>query len=199
MRSLISLACLSLIGLLAGCASQTDVWPIAKSQSVAWNVDPVIPGAVRGPTGHVLLGHLTGVGTATFTLQADANDANRLIWVMTDDHGGELVDDAGHVAAHTDGTHWVSEGGQRLTAEPIATVSRPGRVPWVLYRASGAEGSGMFGEAQFVQQIHTIGGPRRAAGQEAGAQVKVQYTADYYFYGPIAPQTRINRGADYSM
>jgi hypothetical protein len=199
MRSVISLACLSLIGLSGGCTSATDGWPLGKNQSVAWNVDPVIPRAVRAPTGHVLLGHLTGRGTATFTLQADPRDANRLIWVMTDDHGGELLDDTGNVVAHRDGTHWAAENGQRLTTEPVASVSRPGHVPWVLYRTSGAESGGLFGGTQFVEQIHTIGGPRRSTSQEAGAQMQAEYTADYYFYGPIAAQTRLERGANYSL
>jgi hypothetical protein len=201
MRSIISLACLSLIALSTGCTSATDGWPLAKYQSVAWNVDRGIPRAVRAPTGHVLLGHLTGRGTATFTLQADPRDPNRLIWVMTDDHGGELFDDEGHVVAHRDATHWSGENGLRLTTEPLASVARPGHVPWMLSKTTGGSESGgsVLGSAQFVQQTHTIGGPRRLAGQEAGAQAQADYTADYYFYGAMAPQTRIERGADYSL
>jgi hypothetical protein len=207
MRTLVSLSsCLSLVILAAGCSSATDAWPLAGEQSVAWNVDPVIPRAVRPPTGHILLGHLTGRGTATFTLQVDPRDPNRLVWVMTDDHGGELLDDGGKVVAHRDSSHWSFEDGQHLNSEVISSVARPNHVPWTLSKANGREGGGMFASAQYVQQIHTIGAPKSGgrdltaatqATAAAGATADASYTADYYFYGAQAAQTRINRGASY--
>jgi hypothetical protein len=197
MRAIISLAgCLSLICMAGGCSSATDAWPLAREQSVAWNVDPGIPRAVRAPTSHVLLGHLTGRGTATFTLQADPRDSRHLVWVMTDDHGGELQDDSGKVVAHHDTSHWAFEDGQHLNSEIIATVQRPNHVPWTLSKASGREGGGTFASSQYVQQIHTIGAPRSAS-HDVGATAEASYTADYYFYGAQAAQTRVNRGASY--
>ena len=188
--------CLPFIALLAGC-STTDVWPVATYQSVAWNVDPVIPDAVRAPTGHVLLGHLIGRGTATFALQPDPSNDNRLVWVMTEDQGGDLIDEAGKVIAHRDGTHWVGNDGTRVTTEQLAGVKLAGRVPWTLSRATGGQGGGLLGSAEFVQQIHTVGGPPKSAPIEAGAKVQAQYSADYYFYGAVAAQTRVNRGVSY--
>lgn len=208
-RSSIGLALLAPL-FVAGCAT-TDAWPVATSQSVAWNADPAIPAAVRPPEGHVLLGHLVGRGTATFTLQHDPNDAARQTWVLTDDRGGELTDDDGRVVAHHDGHHFVADDGARLTAEPLArAVTSPNRLPWTLSRATAHEGTGLFARTLFVQQLHTLGSPppvppatataaTAATASTTGSQTQVEYSADYYFYGHLAPQTRRNRGAHYAL
>ena len=199
MKASARLALLTLgAAITAGC-STTDVWPVARSQSVAWNVDPSIPDSVSAPKGHVLLGHVTSRGVATFTLQADSRDPDRVTWVVSNDEGGDLFDEEGHVIGHRSGDTWAGNNGSQLSAQPVAHVHQRGRVPLALYQATGHEGRGLLAEAQFVQRVHTVGGPPAAVLRNAdvGTSIRAEYAADYYFYGAIPAQNRVERGASY--
>lgn len=192
MRSfyLLSLACLGLA--TAGCAT-TDNCVISRPQSTAWNVDAQIPGIIRAPVGHVLLGHVVGHGVETFTLQADPYNPDRAVWVPTHDEGGDLLDEDGNVVGHHESNSWAMRDGGQVSADPIASIPRPNGSSWILLQAASHEGGGLMGSARFVQQLHTIGGPPAALAHVAtiGTQFRAEYSADYYFYGSVAPQTRV--------
>lgn len=189
---------LALFGLAAVGCSTTDNPLITRPQSVAWNVNPKIPSAVRPPEGHVLLGHVVGRGVATFTLEADPNDINRNVWVLTGDEGGDLLDEDGHVVGHREANSWAMRDGGQVSAEPIARIPERNRAPITLYQSVSHEGGGLMGSAEFIQQLHNVGGPPVAADRGiAGNQFRAEYSADYYFYGAVAPQTRANRGGAY--
>jgi hypothetical protein len=191
MRSLylFSLACLGIAAV--GC-STTDSCLITRPQSTAWNTDAQLPGIVQAPAGHVLLGHVIGRGVETFTLQPDPYDPNRTVWVPTRDEGGDLLDEEGNVVGHHESNSWAMRDGGQVSAEPIASIPRSNGSSWVLLQAASHEGGGLMGSAQFVQQLHTIGGPPAALAHVAtlGTQFRAAYSADYYFYGAVAPQTR---------
>ena len=185
---ILSLACLGIAA--AGC-STTDNCLIGQPQSNAWNVDAGVPAVVRAPSGHVLLGHVVGRGVETFTLQADPNEPGRVIWVPTGDEGGDLLDDEGNVIGHHERNSWAMRDGGQVSADPIAAVPQRNGSSWALLQAASHEGGGLMGSAEFVEQLHTVGGPPAAlSGGTAGAQFRAEYSADYYFYGSVAPQTR---------
>jgi hypothetical protein len=187
MSHLLSFAWLGLA--MSGC-STTDNPLISKPQSNAWNVDARVPAIVRAPSGHVLLGHVVGRGVETFTLQADPNDPDRVAWVPTKDEGGDLMDEEGNVVGHHEGNSWAMHDGGQVSAEPIAAVPRRNHMPWVLLQASSHEGGGLMGSARFVEQVHTVGGPPASLAHAAiGTEFRAEYSADYYFYGSVAPQT----------
>ncbi|HEY2584217.1 MAG TPA: DUF3455 domain-containing protein [Tepidisphaeraceae bacterium] len=187
------LAYLSSCALLAlaaiGC-STTDNALITRPQSNAWNTDPKLPAIVRAPDGHVLLGHVVGRGVETFTLQADPNHADRLVWVAGHDEGGDLLDDDGNVVGHHEGNSWAMRDGGQVSADPIAQVPQRNRKPLTLLQAASHEGGGLMGSAEYVQQLNTLGGPPLAARGTVGTQFRAEYSADYYFYGAVASQTR---------
>lgn len=186
--ALLSLTCLGLATI--GC-STTDNPLISRPQSVAWNTDARIPSIIRPPAGHVLLGHAIGRGVETFTLQADPNDPNRSVWVPTRDEGGDLLDDDGNVIGHHESNSWAMRDGGQVAADPIASIPQTNGSSWTLLQAASHEGGGLMGSAEFVQQLHTVGGPPPALARgPLGTQFRAEYSADYYFYGALAPQTR---------
>lgn len=191
----LSLTCLGLAA--AGC-STTDSPVISRPQSVAWNVDSRLPSAVRDPAGHVLLGHVVGRGVETFTLRADPDYPDHAYWAPTRDEGGDLLDEDGNVVGHHEGNSWAMRDGGQVSAEPIATVPQRNGTSWVLYQAASHEGGGLMGSARFVQQVHTVGGPPASAmrtNPAIGSEFRAEYSADYYFYGSVAPQThRVSMG-----
>ena len=63
---------------------------------------------------------------------------------------------------------------------PAATA-----IPWLLLRATSASGTGVWGSVSYVQRLNTTGGKAPATGCDAttvNGEVRVDYTADYYFY-----------------
>ena len=184
---LILLGAFSALGMAGLGCSTTDVWPLARPQSVAYNVNPAIPSAVRPPAGHVLLGHAVGKGVETFTLQADPANPDRRIWVATSDEGGDLLDDTGRVIGHHSGNDWSLDDGT-ISGDVVGMVPHGNHAPWLLVRTS-SHGDRGLAKAHYVQQIHTRGGPASATRADVGTQVRAPYTADYYFYGPLATRT----------
>ena len=169
----------------AGCTSSNNPL-IGRVPQVAYNVDPSIPKAIRAPQGHLLLGHATGRGVATFTVQSDPRDPDHLVWVPTSDEGGDLLDYWGNVVGHHQGTTLSARNGASLTAQTVAQVPMHGQLPWSLMEATGHEGHGMLSSAEYVEQLHTVGGPPApAANAGLGSVARAEYSADYYFYGPL--------------
>lgn len=186
-------ACLvpcALFALAAVGCSTTDNCLLTRPQSNAWNADAKLPAVVRAPAGHVLLGHVVGRGVETFTLQADPNHPDRLVWVAGHDEGGDLLDEDGNVVGHHEGNSWAMRDGGQVSADPIAQVPQRNAKPLALYQAASHEGGGLMGSAEYVEQLHTVGGPPHAARGTVGTEFRAEYSADYYFYGAVASQTR---------
>jgi hypothetical protein len=62
----------------------------------------------------------------------------------------------------------------------------PGAVPWLLLRAKSREGTGALASTKYIRRVDTIGGIAPSAGCDpahAGAEVRVDYLANYDFYG----------------
>jgi hypothetical protein len=58
-------------------------------------------------------------------------------------------------------------------------------LPWALMRASPGGETGMFAGVTSVQRVNTSGGVAPATGcgaGTAGAEARIPFTADYYFY-----------------
>jgi hypothetical protein len=88
------------------------------------------------------------------------------------------------VALHYAGPTWKSNSdsevaGARLAGETVDATA----IPWLLLRAVSTSGPGSFERTTFIQRVNTVGGLAPAAPPtQAGAEARVGYTADYYFY-----------------
>jgi hypothetical protein len=90
----------------------------------------------------------------------------------------------GQVGTHYAGPTWESNSGSRVVAArqtsctPDATA-----IPWLLLQTVSTDGPGIFSSVTYVQRVNTSGGiAPTAPGPFVGAEVKVPYTAEYYFY-----------------
>jgi len=71
------------------------------------------------------------------------------------------------------------------------TAPDPDGVDWLLLPAKSTAGNGMFSRVTYIQRLYTDGGKPPAEGcDQAGNQteVLVEYSAQYFFYGPAAEQ-----------
>ena len=168
-----------LAGLAAGCAAST-----------ALKADD-IPADLRVPAGAVLAQQAHAAGVQIYRCTADKSDAARFAWTLKQPEA-DLFDRAGtKIGKHYAGPTWEANDGSRVTGEVVARTDSPApnSVPWLLLRAKSASGNGIFTSVTFIQRLGTAGGIALASGCDqvsAGEEVRVPYTAEYWFYDAAA-------------
>lgn len=100
--------------------------------------------------------------------------------VLTDDAGKEI----GH---HYIGPIWEWSDGSRVKGKVLVSVRSPNgdSIPWLLLSGAGQGMDGAMAHVTSILRIHTTGGRAPTSGCDAdhvNREVRVPYTADYYFY-----------------
>jgi len=164
----------SLALVLAACASTPRPQPV------------VVPENLRVPDGQPLLLRALARGSQIYTCQAKATDPAVFEWVLKAPEA-ELFDPSGaRIGRHYAGPTWESADGSRVVGEVIQRSPVPDAIPWLLLRAKSTEGAGRLASAKYIQRIDTKGGVAPSSGCDAahaGAEARVDYSADYDFYG----------------
>jgi len=93
-------------------------------------------------------------------------------------------DKVGH---HFAGPTWQADDGSLVLGEPVVTSRSPdtGAIPWLVVRAKGHGGQGLFSGVSYVVRSDTEGGAAPATGCDAGhsgAEARVGYSATYTFF-----------------
>jgi len=98
----------------------------------------------------------------------------------------ELYDAAGKkIGRHYAGPHWESADGSRIVGSVKQRADAPGAgaIPWLLLGAKSVGSEGAFSKVTSIQRVATVGGVAPAGDcAQPGAQARVGYTADYYFF-----------------
>ena len=141
------------------------------------NQTPDIPDAIAVEEGHKVAFRSYAEGVQIYRWNGATWDFVGPEAVLYD-RDGEVV------GIHYAGPYWESESGSRVKA---AVVDRhtpdPDAIPWLLLKAVGTKGPGIFHRVTFIQRLHTTGGLMPSyAGDFAGETVGVPYTAEYVFY-----------------
>lgn len=164
-----------LIGLLAGCAATS-----------ATKTDD-IPAPLRVSTNSVLTLRAHAAGVQIYRCRVDKDDAARAEWLLKEPEA-DLFDHAGNkIGKHYAGPTWEAMDGSKVTGEVAARASSPdpNAVAWLLLSAKSTSGNGVFGRVRFIQRLHTVGGNAPSDGcnlASAGREVRVSYSAEYWFY-----------------
>jgi uncharacterized protein DUF3455 len=109
---------------------------------------------------------------------------------LYDGHGAK-------VGTHYAGPVWESGDGSKVagTVKERADAPQAGAIPWLLLTAKSVGPEGSLSRVTSIQRVHTSGGvaPKDGCSQATiGAQARVGYIADYYFFTPSRP----NRDSD---
>jgi hypothetical protein len=109
---------------------------------------------------------------------------------------GDLV--AIHFAAPVGPTskiepHWEALDGSTVVGQVVASAPAPDPdgVKWLLLKATPQGGSGLFSQVTYIQRLYTDGGQVPEGGCDQAhnqAEVLVEYSAQYFFYGPATKQ-----------
>ncbi len=127
--------------------------------------------------------------TAAVTPDGGAADAGAPYqWVFTAPEA-TLYDSAMNViGTHSAGPRWRSNDGSEVVGTVVARNNAPvtTAIPWLLLSGAPTSAAGVFNRARFVHRVATVGGVAPSTGCDAstvGTDARVNYTADYYFWG----------------
>ena len=94
-----------------------------------------------------------------------------------------FTEGAGIVGIHYGGPTWESASGSKVVGAVLERCPQPGTIPWLKLKAVSSGGPGIFSGVTFIQRVNTVGGTAPAApGAFVGAEARVPYAADYFFY-----------------
>ncbi len=90
----------------------------------------------------------------------------------------------GQVGDHYAGPTWESKSGSTVVARRVDGCSPEATaIPWLLLQTVTSNGPGIFAKTTFIQRVNTVGGLiPTVPGAFVGAEYKVPYVAEYYFY-----------------
>jgi uncharacterized protein DUF3455 len=99
--------------------------------------------------------------------------------VLSADAGGVTT-----VGNHYSGPTWESVSGSKVVAAVQKRCTpNANAIQWLLLGAVSNTGPGIFDQAALIQRVNTVGGMAPSApGSFVGEEVRVPYTAEYYFY-----------------
>jgi hypothetical protein len=149
---------------------------------------PDVPDNIKAPAGEKVILQAHASGSQIYLCQAGSGGV--LAWILKAPQA-DLYDQQGAVIGrHYAGPTWESSDGSTVIGKAVARVDSPdaNAIPWLLVTATSHSGTGVLSRVSSVQRIHTKGGQPPPATEcnasKQNAEVKISYTADYYFYAP---------------
>lgn len=158
----------------------------ASAATDDWMKPPQVPAALAVPAAATLTAHFRGVGAQVYACTAVAGTATYAWTLQKPD--AKLLDRKGAPAGtHGAGPSWTSTDGSSVAGKKLADAPAPSAdaIPWLLIKGEKTAGKGVFSGVTLVQRVNTQHGKAPAAGCDAatkGAEKRVDYSADYYFY-----------------
>jgi Protein of unknown function (DUF3455) len=155
---------------------------------------PETPTAITVPDGQNLAHVFRAQGFQVYQCTADASGA--LAWGfrapradLFDAENHLVVKHFGGIEANLPaGAYWQSvKDGSRVHGGNTVSAPSPDAVPLLRLEALDTAGTGILSRVSFIQRLATVGGVApTGACSPVDAQLPVPYTADYYFYIPVA-------------
>jgi Protein of unknown function (DUF3455) len=148
---------------------------------------PEVSAKLAAPANEDVLLVARAAGSQIYVCQAGADQ--KLSWTLKAPEA-DLSDASGKtIGHHFAGPSWKHNDGSEVTGKAAAREDAPdpSAIPWLLVNVTSHSGDGTLAKVTTIQRIHTKGGQPPATGcddNHRGAEVKVPYTADYYFYAP---------------
>jgi len=91
------------------------------------------------------------------------------------------------VGFHYAGPTWESDTGSKVRAARVpdtgCSPEPTTAIPWLLLQSVETDGPGIFRRVTYIQRVNTVGGlAPTTPGSSIGAEARIPYTAEYYFY-----------------
>lgn len=171
---------IGLVALLSVAAFALVSNPVAYAGDNTQSPDlPPFCESVQAPTGNKVSFHVYALGVQVYRWNGSSWSFVAPLANLYADAGFN-----GKVGTHYAGPTWESNSGSKVVASRAAGCSPDSNtIPWLLLQTVDTEGSGIFRKTTYIQRVNTVGGLAPATpGAFVGAEAKVPYTAEYYFY-----------------
>ena len=160
---------------------------LARGQAIP---RPEVPEKLAAPAGEAVVLSAHGVGSQIYICQAAAD--GKAAWALKAPDA-ELRDAQGAVIGHhSAGPSWKYKDGSEITGKAIGRVNAPesASIQWLLLNVVQHSGKkGLFSHVSSVQRLNTRGGmpppDSDCTTSQLKTEVKIPYSADYYFYAPV--------------
>jgi Protein of unknown function (DUF3455) len=169
-----------------GSLSFIAIFSIAEISTIAMTTNPSVPENLKPPQTEKVAFALAAKGVQIYQCSASKNDTTKFEWAFKAPEA-ELFDrNTTKVGKHYAGPTWESNDGSKIQGEVKAKgVQSPQAIPWLLLGAKKTEGQGLFSPVKSIQRVDTVGGNAPQTGcdrTQTGKEIRVPYTASYYFY-----------------
>lgn len=151
-----------------------------------------IPADIQTPPDQQLLLRVSAAGNQIYTCQAKTDQAPdtpaAFEWTLRAPEA-QLLDRQGQtVGQHYGGPSWELNDGSKIVGQLQKKIDAPqtDAIPWLLLQAKSHEGEGILSQVNWIQRVNTVGGKAPEEGCDRfyqNQEVRVNYSADYYFYG----------------
>ena len=168
-----------LLPVVAGCAVLA-VGPFPRT---------IIPAEIAAPQNQRLELIVTAAGVQIYRCDPKKDAPGRVEWTFQAPEA-RLRDVAGKsLGRHYAGPTWEGEDGSKIVGTMQARVDAPDKaaIPWLRLSAKSTGGAGLLANVTGIQRVSTVGGQAPAGGcaePDQGRILRVDYSADYYFYVP---------------
>jgi hypothetical protein len=154
------------------------------------NRAPDVPATLQVGADYAVSFHAYATGVQIYTATVSPADPTKLVWTFTApeavlcDADGEVVGSHFAYAGPTRPAWQSGSGSYVIGSRSVPPVSvDPTAIAWLVLDGIQSAGPGIFKDTVFIQRVNTTGGlapstPPTTAGEE----VRIPYTAEYYFY-----------------
>ncbi|MGV0024212.1 DUF3455 domain-containing protein [Phormidesmis priestleyi] len=161
--------------------------------NLAAQADSDVPKNLQVPSGQALLFKMVGQGAQIYECKAKADDANQFEWTLKAPDA-VLLSEGKTSGKHYAGPTWEANDGSKVVGQLKEKSVAPDQnaIPWLLLEVKSHQGSGRFSPVNWIQRLETSGGKAPIEGcdrSHSQSQVRVSYTANYYFYGTSTAQS----------
>ncbi len=145
-----------------------------------------VPRQLQPPADEQLLLQVHAKGDQVYICQ---EGATQFAWALKAPDAQLFVKDGKPFGKHFAGPTWEASDGSRVTGKAAANAPSPDgdSIPWLLVDVVNHEGNGVLSRVSKIQRLNTKGGKAPASGCDAahsGQEMRVPYSADYFFYAP---------------
>lgn len=156
----------------------------------------LVPEPLRPAAGEDLAFVLAANGVQVYTCKPSTKDPYSYAWSFVAPEA-TLAENGAIVGRHFAGPTWASGSDQSSVKGTVRERhdGGAGNIPWLLLTGTSTSAPGRFANVTSVQRLATQGGvePTEACGvSNVGKEVRVPYTADYYFYKRKTSGTRLD-------
>jgi hypothetical protein len=147
---------------------------------------PGLGPAIRAPADEEPAFMLTATGAQVYECRQATAVAGTYSW-YPGDPDATLYEGSRRMGLHKGANLWESAGDRSSVSGTVRASQTygAGNLPWTLYRGQAAEVNGLFAGVTSIQRVNTSGGAAPTTGCDAshdGAQARVNFSAQYFFY-----------------